>query len=68
MDIDYCLNLQIEIDGYIERPVRSLLCVNYNRRPFGKIEAAVLVLQCMTRPMLEVEKLRTAFKRKYKEL
>ena len=68
MDIDDCLNLQIEIDGYIERPVRSLLCVNYNRRPFGKIEIAVLIMQCMTRPMLDAEKLHSDFKQKYKEL
>lgn len=68
MDIDDCLNLRIEIDGNIERPVKSLLSVNFNHRLFGKIEAAVLILQCMTRPMLEVEKLRNAFKRKYKEL
>lgn len=68
MDIDDCLNLRIEIDGNNEQPVRSLLSVNFNHRLFGKIEAAVLILQCMTRPMLNVEKLRTAFKRKYKEL
>lgn len=68
MDIDDCLNLQIEIDGYIERPIRSLLYVNYNHRLFGKIEAAVLIMQCMTRPMLDVKKLRSDFKQKYKEL
>ena len=68
MDIDDCLNLQIEIDGYIERPVRSLLYVNYNRRTFGKIEAAALIMQCMTRPMLDAKKLCSDFKQKCKEL
>lgn len=68
MDIDDCLNLQLEVNGDIVKPVRALLGVNFNHRLFGKIEAAVLILQCMTRPMLEVEKLRNELKRKYKEL
>ena len=68
MDIDDCLNLRIEINNNIERPVRSLLGVNFNRRLFEKYEAAVLILQCMTRPMLNVEKLRSAFKLKCKAL